>query len=120
MSIAQEISNLTSRVLETLAFIKVYAPDFPAEDETTIYKEFSKLFELLQSIAKLLTNTDGRRWVDLTLQETRDALRAFDEGHEDGALHLVHSAEDHFRSYVAGRRFKPGFQVTQEGNVEKL
>jgi hypothetical protein len=120
VSARQEIGDLTTSVLETLAFIMLYAPDFPQEDQTSTENEFSKLFDLLQSVSKLVKDADRRRWIDLVLQETQDALVAFTDGREDDAFRLLNSAQDHLRSYINDRKLTPSFLSNPDGGVEKL
>jgi hypothetical protein len=119
MPVGRELDNLRSRVLDVIAYIKIFGPSFPAEAQTTIQIQFSKLFELLQSLAKVARGTDQKRWLELALQESRDSLLAFNEAREHEARMLLHSAEQHFRNYLDKRMLRPTFLVTPDGIAER-
>jgi hypothetical protein len=114
-----KLYELKARILEKLAYLIVYAPDYPEWAHTTTEEEFSALIELLQSFYDRSRDTDRKVWLDLALQESRDALRAFTEGRDLDGIMLVQYAEQHFRDYLRKRSVRPTFLVSAEGSTEE-
>jgi uncharacterized protein YicC (UPF0701 family) len=113
------LHDLRARILENLAYLIVYAPNYPAWAHTTTEEQFSKLLEMMQSFHDRSRDSDRKVWLDLALQDTRDALRAFTEGRDHEGIMLIQHAEQHFRDYLRKRSVGPTFVVSSDGSTEK-
>ena len=111
--------NYAARTLELFAYILLYAPDFPPEDETRTEGEFAKLLDHLQSIRSDTRYPRATQWLDLAILECQDSLSAFSGRDTERGLDLVQSSEQHFRDYLRRRTLKPQFVVGPDGSVEK-
>lgn len=84
-------------ILDRLAYIVGYAPDFPAEDEMTLDLAFASVEYGLQQIE----DKDGRPAVVNNVNRMRAELatarKLFDEGEVVPACHKLQDAEDILR-----------------------
>lgn len=110
------LDSLASEVLDLLGYLIVCAPELPAEDETSLSKEFGRLTGLIEGIRERIGGDDRRQRLALVLVELRDALSSFESGCDTQATSQLELAERHFREAWEGRT-APGriFAVDGDG-----
>jgi len=114
----RSLRALTTAAADHFSYLIVYAPDFPREDKTDVGREYGRLLEMLREIEGRAADTPKKQWLRLAIVETeqaRDAHRARDA---TTANDLLHSAEEHFKAYLSGKRGSPGFIAGPDGTIE--
>lgn len=115
----RSIRDLSTAASDQLSYLIVYAPEFPAEDQTTADRECERLLEVLREIAGRAASTPKRQWLVLAIAEVEQARGALRAGEPSAANDLFHSAEEHFKAYLSGRRAAPSFVAGPDGGVER-
>ncbi len=109
--------NPYGRIRQLFGYMILSAPDFPAEDETDLDKEFVRLFDLLAEANAMTKNEDKRRWIAMALQESMDALAFFKSGNEGEGLKVLQSASARFDNVTMGKKHVVNFIVGADGTA---
>jgi hypothetical protein len=109
--------NPYGRVRQLFGYMILSAPNFPAEDETDVDKEFVKLFELLAKASAITKNADKRQWIDITVRESNEALGLFKIGKDDEGLKVLQSASFRFDNVTQGKKHVVNFIVGADGTA---
>jgi len=107
-----------AEIRELLAYILVYAPDFPPEDHTDLAGEFGKLRALLQSRLAGVADSAAKQSLQLAAQELEVAFEAFSRGDEATAAREMQNAERHFNDFVGAKKGTPRFIASSNGAIE--
>lgn len=113
------LRELTAEVRDFFSYLIVYTPDFPAEDDTSVEKEFRRLLDGLREIHDRVADIPKKRWIGLAIQEVKEAEAAYLSGDERTGNTLLHSAEEHFKNYLEGKRATTTFVVDADGQAKK-
>ena len=115
-------SSQTARVgqiEDALAYVLLYAPDFPVEDETSVEAEFDTLLEKVRGLWAEIQDADRRKWLDMLGRELVEARGAFLGGDPEGGRHLVESAQERLRAWSSKRRRQANFIANSDGGIER-
>lgn len=115
----RSMKGLTAAAADHFSYLIVYAPEFPKEDQTDADRECGRLLEMLGEIEQRAADTPKKQWLTLSIKETDDARERFRANDPSGANDLLHSAEEHFRAYLVGKRAAPGFVAGPDGTIER-
>jgi hypothetical protein len=116
----RRLRDLTSAAADHFSYLLVYAPEFPEEDATDGEQECDRLLAMLRDIDGRTTATARRQWLRLAIKEVEDAREGFRSKSPEVANNLLHSAEEHFKAYVSGRRGRVSFLAGPDGTVERV
>jgi hypothetical protein len=115
----RSLKDLTAAAADHFSYLIVYAPEFPKADQTDAEREGQRLLEMLREIEERAAETPKKQWLRLCIKETEDACERFRADDVGGANDLLHSAEEHFKAYLSGKRDKPGFIAGPGGTIER-
>jgi hypothetical protein len=114
----QSLRDLSAAASDQFSYLIVYAPNFPADDQTTADLECERLLGMLREVAGRAASTPKKQWLELAIIEVEQARMALRANQASAANDLFHSAEDHFKAYLSGKQAKATFVVGPDGGVE--
>lgn len=109
----------SSVIVDQIAYIRAYAPDFPEEDLTDTNREMLRLLDHMHSFESGLKADGKRKWFAVALREVEEAHDAYQTRDNDRAYRLLESASDNFKACVAGKRMRATQVVSPDGVVKK-
>jgi hypothetical protein len=101
-------------LLDSLAYVQSYAPDFPAEDCTTLADESARITARFDIILGTVPASPRRDWLQLARPEIVAGLAAFASDVTRASRHLDDAAEI-IRRAICGKRAKTTFVVAPDG-----
>jgi hypothetical protein len=116
----RSLKDLTAAAADHFSYLIVYAPEFPKEDQTDADCECGRLLEMLREIEARAAETPKKQWLRLTIKETEDARERFRAEDAGGANDMLHSAEEHFKAYLSGKRERGSFIAGPDGTIERV
>jgi hypothetical protein len=115
----EQLYYLRSRILDEMAYILVYAPNFPAEDETTLERKRDETLLRMSEHRAALQADDQLTWHRLAEQEFASAINAFISGDGPTGCSQLQQAEEHFRRSFKPKKIRPNFIVGPDGEITK-
>ena len=115
----RSLRDLTAAAADHFSYLIVYAPELPNEDQADADSESGRLLEMLREIEARAAETPKKQWLRLSIKETEDARERFRAGDLGGANGLLHSAEEHFKAYLSGKRDKGSFIAGPDGTIKR-
>src|SRR2546423_2713673 len=112
------MNRCDTQIRELLAYILIYAPEFPPEDGTNLAGEFGKLHAMVQSRLAGSADSAAKQSLKLAAGELNTAFEAFSIGDEDTAAREMHNAERHFKEFLSGKTITPRFIASPGGAIE--
>ena len=120
MGTGPSLRQQIDRALLGFNHILLCAPnEFPVEEQTDLQAEFRKLLDYLRDILSRVRYLPSRQSIQLSITETEEALVAYLAGDDKKGSDLIQAAEEHFKSYLEGKKAKPTFIAGPGGQVEK-
>ena len=116
---SRTLDDLVGRIRDRLSFVLLYAPSFPAEDQTSVAQETEQLLRDVKSLWSRVQDVERRRWLDLLAQEILDARDHFERGDPDRGCSLIQAAEERLQSWQRRTRLEASFIGTSGGIVRK-
>lgn len=116
----RSLKDLTTAVGDHFSYLIVYAPEFPKEDRTDADRECGRLLEMLREIERRAGNTPKKQWLRLSITETEQARESLAAADLPAANSLLHSAEEHFKAYLSGKRSRASFIAGPDGAVDRV
>jgi hypothetical protein len=114
----EHLHHLRSRILESMAYISAYAPDFPEEDGMTLSKVRDRLVTDLGAYKLTLKTDDQKKWHQLAETEIHAAFDAYASGQRNGSSEMGR-AQEHFRKSFKPKKIRPDFICGADGEVYK-
>ncbi len=115
----EQLHYLRSRILDKMAYVLVYAPDFPAEDRTNLHQCQDQLAAMTSEHRASLRTEDQLKWHRIAEQELDDAFNSFTAGDGHRRCSQIQRAEEHFRKSFKAKKIRPNFVVGTDGQVTK-
>jgi hypothetical protein len=115
----QSIKDLSAAATDQFSYLIVYAPEFPPDDQTTSDRECDRLLGMLREIEGRAASTPKKQWLTLAITEVEQACTALRADQASAANDLFHSAEEHFKAYLTGKRAQATFVADPDGGVER-
>lgn len=119
MSSKGDLDRRIGTIRDRLSYVLLYAPDFPAEDATSVEQEFDKLLGQVHALWNEIQDLDRRRWLDLLGRELVEARAAFLEGDTKKGCSLIESAEERLANWRSRKKMRPSFIAGPAGDVKK-
>ena len=114
-----DLRSQVGRLRDRLSYVLLYAPDFPAEDRTTLSQEFKHLLADVHQLWSRVQDASRRKWLDLLAAELVEARQCFERGDSRGACGLIQSAEERLADWFSNTRSRPTFVVDPDGKARK-
>jgi hypothetical protein len=114
------INERVQLIQERIAYLLIYAPNLPIDDETTVDREFDGVIADLASLRNQIQDLERRHWLDLAFQEIEDARTAFGTGDSVKGRRSLESVEDRLKSWHKREKARPSFIVGPDGETEKV
>jgi hypothetical protein len=115
----RDIRRRVATIRDTLAYLLVYAPKLPAEDQTTFAEQVAGVLREVQLLRNEVQDVKRRHWLDLLAAELVDARGSFDAGDEAGGCSAIQSAEERLDAWLANKRPRPSFIAGPDGDIRK-
>jgi hypothetical protein len=119
MRLGADLDRRVTAIRDRLSYVLIYAPEFPAEDATTVEAEFDELLAQVQTLWNELQDVERRRWLDLLGGELVEARAAFLGGDTKRGCSLIQSAEERLASWRSRKEMKPSFIVGPAGDAKR-
>jgi hypothetical protein len=103
------MSDSTGRLLDELSYIVIYAPNFPAEDKTSIEQEMEHVLAGVAQLLQKARQAHSKQLLVLAAQELAQANEAFRSGDSKNGRRLIQEGEEHIREALRPRPRKPSF-----------
>lgn len=104
-------------IREKLAYLVVYAPELPAEDGTSLDKEFDQLSSAIRDISQHVAE-DRVTWLHLATAELDQSRSRFVTGESKEGRSLLQAAEQHFSDYLDNKSPRATFVVGPNGSTD--
>ena len=115
----EQLYYLRSEILGEMAYVLLNAPDFPAEDETSLKRMRDKIVDRMSHHRETLHSEVQLVWHRLAEQEVSAAFEAFSSGDRHVGCRQIQQAEDHFRRSFKPKKIRPDFVVGPDGETTK-
>ncbi len=96
-----------------------HAPDFPAEDQTTLQDQQALLTQRLDKLAETMVSDDQQKWFAVSINEVQSSLEAYRTGNILRGESDMQSAEEHLRKAFSGSDIKVGFIAGESREAAK-
>jgi hypothetical protein len=116
----KDLNRCVAAIRESLAYVLLYAPQFPKEDATTVEEQFDRLLAQVHALWSELQDVERRRWLDVLGRELVEARAAFLANDIKKGCSLVQSAEERLAGWRSKRKVKASFVVGPGGDVKKV
>jgi hypothetical protein len=116
----RSLKGLTAAAADHFSYLIVYAPDFPKEDETDAERECGRLLDMLREIGRRAADTPKKQWLLLSIKEMEEVRAKLGANDAAAANDLLHSAEEHFKAYLTGKRGTARFLAGLNGAAEQV
>jgi hypothetical protein len=107
------------RVRDRLSFVLIYAPSFPAEDETSVAQETERLLSDLRGLWDRVQDVERKHWLDLAAHEVLEARGHFERGDQSAGCSLIQSAEERLAHWQRGTKISASFIGDPAGLLRK-
>jgi hypothetical protein len=115
----EQLHNLRSKILDKMAYVLVYAPNFPAEDRTSLQQCRDRLTAMTSEHRASVRTDDQLKWHRIAEQELDDAFNAFAAGDTHRGCSQIQRSEEHFRKSFKAKPIRPNFVVAMDGQIIK-
>jgi hypothetical protein len=116
---ASQHPERVAEIRDTLAYLLVYAPNLPPEDETSLSQEIEGVLRKIRLLWNEVQDVERRHWLDLLAAELLEAQRHFRVGDDAAGCSAIQSAEERLQAWATKKHSTPTFIAGPGGDVRK-
>jgi len=104
-------------IMDLFAYVFLYAPDFPDEDQTSLEKELSNLAKGIKQSIEKTRSSRSKHWLGLSLTEFEKSRKQFQSRNCTEGRALLQSSSEYYDNARKKKNIEVSFIVNSGGDA---